>query len=117
MILNKKTQDIADKVLTNEKEINTILNKSGAINKGDREDLRRMMKMMHQDIQSNLPFLASCMQRSFDKIEHEAKGAIEAYLNHAINLAGKLSITEDVEGALSGIKAIGERKKIKRIIK
>lgn len=60
--------------------------------KGDRASLVKMLEMLRQAIGSNLPFVLDQFHEQMNKSVHEAKGEIEAFVQHRIVEAGLAAI-------------------------
>jgi hypothetical protein len=60
-----------------------ILDKK-TVSKGDRDILKNEMRMLMQEIQSNLPFMADQFSEQMDKTVSEAKAEIEAFLTNRV---------------------------------
>lgn len=108
--LKDKMGEFSERVAEDKEKISKIINKDGAINKGDRKALAGYFNQMMQEIKSNIPFLQKCMQEGFDDMTVEAKTEVEAYLNRAVGILGEraLSNPENQIEAIKGIKMIGE---------
>jgi ElaB/YqjD/DUF883 family membrane-anchored ribosome-binding protein len=81
--LNKLTTETED-ILTNKK----------SINKGDREKILNQIKMLQQEVRSNIPFVLSCFNEQMDKTVKEAKGEIEAFTQHKLHSLGMEKLEE-----------------------
>jgi hypothetical protein len=92
--LRDKLNEFADKISAGQKEINEILNKKGAINKGERKKIADIYGMLIQDLRSNLPFLHECMTEAFNKTTTSAKADIEAFYINAVNRLGMEALNQ-----------------------
>lgn len=118
--LKRKVHELGKKIVTDQDRVNELLDKKGSLKVSEREELRSMMTMMNQDLESNLPFLGRCMQESFDNIVAEAKGEIEAHLQHAVNVLGERGLAQQLTNdslKLIDTVEVPEKKKLKRISK
>ena len=61
--------------------------------KGDRDKLVGMLEMLRQSIGSNLPFVLDQFHEQMSKSVHEAKGEVEAFVQHRIFESGLAAIT------------------------
>ena len=68
--------------------VNTILDKKGAINKGERKVIAGVYNQMMVDLKSNLPFLHQCMTEAYEKTASATKADIEAFYISAITKLG-----------------------------
>lgn len=77
-----KLTETAEDILTNKK----------TISKGDRDTILNDLKMLHQQVYSNLPFVQSSFNEQMDKTVSEAKGEIEAFTMRKVNELGISSL-------------------------
>ncbi len=59
-----------------------------AVKKADIKDLQEQIRMIRQEISSNLPFVHSQFNEQMDKTVMEAKGEVEAFVQHKVISAG-----------------------------
>jgi hypothetical protein len=71
-----------------------ILTNKKTINKGDRETILKDLKMLHQQLHANIPFVQSSFNRQMDKTVREAKGEIESFAMRKVNELGVTSLQE-----------------------
>jgi hypothetical protein len=65
-----------------------MLKNKDYLNKGDRQFVISQIEMLVQDIQKNVPFVNDQFMEQMDKTVTEAKGEIEAYVNHVVQKTG-----------------------------
>ena len=80
--------------------VSEILNKDGAINKKDREALRKVFERALQEIEQNIPFFLNEYEESAIKIVTHAKTEFDAFVSHAAMRIGLEKIAE------SGLKTL-----------
>lgn len=56
--------------------------------KGDKEEILSAIKMLKQEVKSNIPYIGSCFNEQMDKTVLEAKGEVEAFVNNKVNSLG-----------------------------
>jgi len=100
--LDNKLNDFANKISKGQDRVNEILRKKGAINKGERKEIKNIYDMLMQELRSNLPFLHECMTEAYEKTATSAKADIEAFYISAIHRLGK----EALENNNNDIKVI-----------
>jgi paraquat-inducible protein B len=83
--LKKLTEDAED-ILTNKK----------SLNKSDRESIISQIKMLRQEVNSNIPFVMTSFNEQMDKTVSEAKGEIEAFTQNKLHSLG-LEKLEDLK--------------------
>lgn len=66
----------------------SILNEKKTLNKTDKDTILNEIKMLRQEINSNIPFMATSFNEQMDKTVLEAKGEIEGFMMHKIISAG-----------------------------
>lgn len=69
------------------KRITTITSKK-VLSKADAKEIDSSMRMMTQEINSNIPFFLECFQEMMDKVVVEAKTTIEAAISQKIQAVG-----------------------------
>lgn len=74
------------KMLTEETE--RILNDKSAPKKADKELILKQIKMLQQEIESNIPFVASQFNEQMDKTVTEAKAEVEAFVMNKVHSLG-----------------------------
>lgn len=80
-VIEKKLKQLteqSEEILTNKK----------SINKGDREQILNQIKMLQQEVRSNIPFVLSCFNEQMDKTVKEAKAEVEAFTQHKMQSLG-----------------------------
>lgn len=86
--LKEKLGEFADKITAGSEKIEAILDKKGAINKGERKTISNVYKSWIGDLKHNLPFLHECMTESYEKTIANAKSEIEAFYIHGLQKLG-----------------------------
>lgn len=100
----QKAKELTEKTDVFMQEAEEILSGTGTVKKADRERLLRSLKMMRQDIQSNMPFMETQFHKAMDKVVVDAKGAIEAFYQHRVTEAGLEKLSQ--EGGFSAPQLI-----------
>ena len=80
----KDVHKIKEVCKDNAKEISKILLKKGSITVVERKKIDVMVKMLLQDVNSNLPFIQRSFNESIDKTILEAKGEVEAFVTNKV---------------------------------
>lgn len=65
-----------------------ILTEKKAPTKGDKEEILNVIKMLKQEIRSNIPYIGSLFNEQMDKTVLEAKGEVEAFVNNKVHSLG-----------------------------
>lgn len=65
-----------------------MLKNKDYLNKSDREFVVNKIEMLVQEIQKNIPYVNDQFMEQIDKTVTEAKGEIEAYMNHVVQKTG-----------------------------
>jgi hypothetical protein len=74
--------------------------KKPTINKGDRAPILEKLRMLMQEIESNMPFVQTQFNEAMDKTVTEAKGEVEAFVNHKIHSLGINALNTEILAAL-----------------
>lgn len=90
------------KTLTEETE--RILSDKAAPKKSDKDMILNQIRMLHQELASNIPFVASQFNEQMDKTVTEAKGEVEAFVMNKVHSLG-------IEGLKMEMLALNEGKK------
>jgi hypothetical protein len=80
-------------------EIMAILNKDGAINKGDRELLKKAFDSIHQELANNAEFALQTFQESAERVVEASKMEINIY---AQKVAKNLGLAEPIVLKIGG---------------
>lgn len=75
-------------------EVMAILNKDGAINKADREAIRKVIESIHMQLKNNAAFALQQFQESAERVVEAAKVEVNA---HAATVSRQLGLPEKVE--------------------
>lgn len=94
-----RLKETAQKLQEMSDGVDEILNKNGAIGKGDRKALHNMMGLFIQEIGGNLPFLQQQMSKSIDKTVVQAKGEIESFITNAVINTGLEALRKQVDAS------------------
>lgn len=70
------------------------------LSKQDRLDIKKRLDLLVQQIKSNTPFIQSQFNEAMDKTVAEAKGEVEAFVNHKIHSLGIQALNSEVGKAL-----------------
>lgn len=70
------------------------------INKGDRAPVLEKLRMLMQSIESNMPFVQTQFNEAMDKTVAEAKGEVEAFVNHKIHSLGIAALNSEAIAAM-----------------
>jgi len=87
-------------------EANAILDKKGAINKGDRAVIRKLLEYIFQEVQANRPFVLKQFQRAAEKVVVASKAEVEAFTTMALHKLGLSKLHE--------LYALSTPKKVRR---
>ena len=75
-------------------EIMAILDKDGAINKGDREAIKKALAHIHMELKNNAAFALQQFQESAERVVEAAKVEVNT---HALSVSRKLGLPEPVQ--------------------
>jgi len=89
------------RVLT--KQAEALLSEKKPPTKADKEAILKGIKMLQQEIESNVPFIQSSFNEQMDKTVLEAKGEFEGFVMNKVVSAG-------LEGLQNEFKMLGESK-------
>ena len=87
------------RVLTEQAE--ALLSEKKPPTKSDKETILKGIKMLRQEIESNVPFIQSSFNEQMDKTVMEAKGEFEGFVMHKV-------ISTGLEGLQKEFKMLGE---------
>jgi len=87
------------RVLTEQAE--ALLSEKKPPTKADKETILKGIKMLRQEIESNVPFIQSSFNEQMDKTVLEAKGEFEGFVMHKV-------ISTGLEGLQKEFKMLGE---------
>jgi len=87
------------RVLTEQAE--ALLSEKKPPTKADKETILKGIKMLRQEIESNVPFIQQSFNEQMDKTVLEAKGEVEGFVMHKV-------ISTGLEGLQKEFKLIGE---------
>ena len=66
----------------------SVFEKPGTVTKKDKEDLLSRIRMVMQQVDSNLPFVLKSFNEATAKLVSSAKAEIDAFVTHAVLVAG-----------------------------
>lgn len=89
-----KMSKIGRKITELAGDVETVLGEKGPLKAGDKKALANKMATLLQDIESNVPFMATQFSETMDSIVAEAKGEVEAYVTGTIQRAGLKAMSE-----------------------
>ena len=89
------------RVLTEQAE--ALLSEKKPPTKADKETILKGIKMLRQEIESNVPFIQSSFNEQMDKTVLEAKGEVEGFVMHKV-------ISTGLEGLQKEFKMLGDIK-------
>lgn len=100
----EKMKSLDDKLRTLTVQAEQILNDKSAPKKSDKETILMQLRMLHQEISSNIPFMASQFNEQMYKTVTEAKGEVEAFVMNKVHSLG-------IEGLKMEMLALNEGNK------
>jgi ElaB/YqjD/DUF883 family membrane-anchored ribosome-binding protein len=74
----EQMERIADRLESFEDKINSLVDKKGALNKSEKESIKRSSSMLIQSVRSDLPFIKKSYDESVEKTLKELKHEMEA---------------------------------------
>lgn len=86
--MNARLQEVMGKTDRMIGEAKSLLKDKKSLNKGELTSLVNKLDMIHQDIFSNLPFVAKCFDEKIEKTVTHAKGEVDAFVTQTIRSAG-----------------------------
>lgn len=89
-----KTEQVARKMDASVKKIGELLAKKN-LGQKDREEIQNLLGLIVQDVRSNLPFWLRSFNEATEKMTVAAKAEVDAFMTHAVMLAGIKALTED----------------------
>lgn len=90
----ERVDKVADGGTLYMKEALDLLESKPTITKGDRETIKNALRMLMQEVRSNLPFVQKQFQEQMDKTVAEAKAEVEAFVEHKVRSLGLEAIKE-----------------------
>ena len=97
--MSEQMHRYADALNGSRAKAETILNKDGAITKGERKELLSTISAMFAELRSNIPFYERSFAESAEKLTQQAKTEIENFMNTKIQQMGMEALKEKVEVA------------------
>jgi ElaB/YqjD/DUF883 family membrane-anchored ribosome-binding protein len=82
-------------------EVEQMFGSKASINKGDREAILGKLRMLMQNINSNMPFVQSQFNEAMDKTVTEAKAEVEGFVEGKIRALGIDALQSEVGRALT----------------
>lgn len=95
----KKMSDVADKFTSDIKDITARLEDKTPLKSNERQDLKEKLRMLEQELRSNIPFVQECFVEAVEKNLHIAKTEINY---HAQLIATQRNLT------VEEVKLIGQ---------
>jgi len=95
--LKKEMSDLSTRLDELKKDSEEILTRKEPIKAADRKKLLDDLRMLEQEIRSNIPFVHECFNKSVDKTVTEAKGEIEATFQTVRERLGDAAIAGKIE--------------------
>jgi ElaB/YqjD/DUF883 family membrane-anchored ribosome-binding protein len=96
-------RDLGDRLDKFASEATEILTKRGDIKKTEREALHQRIKMLIQDVRSNMPFMLEQFDKATDRVTTAAKADIDAFVTTAVTMLG-FDKLEELRAALASAK-------------
>lgn len=87
----RSAEHLASLVHAHHEEMKKLLPK---LTKKEREEAARRMAMIEQEIRSNMPFVEKCFREITDKTIAAAKAEVDAFVTHAVMVAGMEAIRD-----------------------
>lgn len=84
----EKMDELNNKLKRLTENTEEILNNKEAPTKADKKTILTELQMLKQEIESNIPYVASSFNEQMDKTVMEAKGEVEGFVMHKIISAG-----------------------------
>lgn len=98
-----RMKEFGKDVRTRLEDLETILNKEGAITKKDRETIRKSYSGILQEVESNIPYFLTRYEEAAQKIVTQAKTELDSFVTHAAVRIGLDQIAANgIEGLLPG---------------
>jgi len=85
---------IGSKITELSGDVEDILGEKGPLKVGAKKELADKMRSLLQDIESNVPFMATQFSETMNTIVGEAKGEVEAYVTSTVQRAGLKAMAE-----------------------
>ena len=79
---------MSDGMVRNFNRCKEIFDQKGTVKKADRSEILNMMGKIIQEMRSNIPFVYDCFNEAMDKTILEAKGEVEAFVEHKLRSIG-----------------------------
>ena len=89
--------DLSTRLDELKKDSEEILTRKEPIKAADRKKLLDDLRMLEQEIRSNIPFVHECFNKSVDKTVTEAKGEIDATFQTVRERLGDAAIAGKIE--------------------
>jgi len=97
-----KTETVAKKLDGFAKQIMEVLDKP-TITKKDRETAKMALKLIVQDVRSNIPFWLEQFSEATQKITSAAKAEVDAFVTHAVMATGLKSLQDIAKSAVPAL--------------
>jgi len=86
-----------EKLLSLTNRATEILSSSTPIRKSEKEEILNSIKMLHQEIEKNIPFIQTQFNEQMDKTVLEAKGEVEGFITNKIVSAGLQGLQKEMK--------------------
>lgn len=80
-------EELADRLGKVTDKINKTIGKK-TVSKKDREEIRKLIQLLDQQVRSNFPFVAESFQKVMDKVVAGAKAEVDAFITHVAMVTG-----------------------------
>lgn len=91
--------ELAERLAKVTDKINQTISKK-SVAKKDREEIRKLIGLLHQQVRSNFPFVADAFQEVMDKVVAGAKAEVDAFITHMATVTGLKALREHNADAL-----------------
>lgn len=81
-------------------DIAALFDTKGTIKQSDRTAVIEKLRMLMQEVENNMPFVQTQFNEAMDKTVAEAKGEVEAFVNHKIHSLGINALNTEILAAL-----------------
>lgn len=92
-----RMQKLNDNLKKITEDTEQILNDKKPLTKSDREKIINEIRMLRQEVSSNIPFVAESFNEQMDKTVLEAKGEVEGFVMHKIIAAGLEGLQKELK--------------------
>lgn len=100
-----KMLKLNDKMKSLTEDAEKILNDKAPVKKSDRDLILNQLRMLRQEVGSNIPFVASQFNEQMDKTVTEAKGEVEAFVMNKVHSLGIKGLEAEMLSLNDGTKS------------